>query len=211
MTLKLTQSYESIVEHLQSCARTDEEKANFAGTPDRATRAIKSMVRPWTEIVKELSSVPKQFPIKRNEDRPAGLLTQGASVARSMCPHHLLPVMYEVYLSYISKSEVVGLSKLDRVARLLAKRAVLQEQYTLDVAEFFHMEQSSLGDGIGMESDGSCITVLGMHTCMLCRGTEVQPGNRTLTTEMTGCFWDDPTLEMKHQTNIDTIRKSLSF
>ena len=38
-----------------------------------------------------------------------------------MCPHHLLPVIYRVSLAYIPSEKVLGISKLSRLARLMAR------------------------------------------------------------------------------------------
>jgi len=53
----------------------------------------------------------------------------------TLCPHHLLPVHYRVYVAYIPKDKVVGVSKLVRAALDEARRLALQEQFTERLAE----------------------------------------------------------------------------
>jgi GTP cyclohydrolase I len=99
-----------------------------------------------------------------------------------MCPHHLLPVIYRVSVAYLPSERVIGISKLSRLARLLAKRPVLQEDLTHDLAEILHAR---------LQSRGSAAYVEGLHLCMAARGIEAHEA-RVVTSAVRGVFRDQP-------------------
>ena len=62
-----------------------------------------------------------------------GIIVQRDIKCYSMCPHHLLPVEYNINIAYIPNKKMLGISKLTRIVELLAKAPKLQEQYTYDI------------------------------------------------------------------------------
>ena len=98
----------------------------------------------------------------------------------SMCPHHFLPVVYHVDIAYIPNGRVLGLSKLPRIAEVLAKRPVIQEDITVDIAEAL-MKIGALGVAVRVRGD---------HFCMKMRG-EKKPDSSVITSCMKGVFLED--------------------
>jgi len=180
---------------------TDQEKENFKDTPLRVAKAWCETTRTTTEIKEHLDSLFKtSFPV--NDDQ-AGMVTQGPISINSYCPHHLLPVFYEAYVSYIPKEggRVVGLSKIARAAEELGKRPILQEQLAKDIADvFYHSEAFPF-----LETAGSAISLVGRHSCMTCRG--VKSLALTGVTELRGSFWEGSN-ELKFYQAISNIRES---
>lgn len=100
----------------------------------------------------------------------------------SMCPHHLLPVFYKVSIGYIPVSGLaIGLSKLHRIADIIAKKPMMQETYTSKLADYFQTL---------LDTKDVAIRVIGNHSCMSVRGVRV-PGSEVLTTELRGAFMSD--------------------
>lgn len=121
-----------------------------------------------------------------------GIVTQGPIYARGMCPHHLLPVSYEVFVGYkpLKGGTVLGLSKLARVAQLLAQRPVLQEQVASDIADaLFYDAELDRADLPQIRTQGSAVQLIGAHSCMSCRG--VLSDANTLSTTLRGMFLHD--------------------
>jgi len=135
-----------------------EEDPNFAGTPARVARAYKEMcVGLWADAeIEELFT--KTFPSAYDQ-----MIVARDISAAGLCPHHLLPVEYIIHIAYIPNGEgnVIGISKLARLAKLLAARPVLQEQLTEDIAEKLQSNLTPAGAGV---------IVIGKHSCMSLRG-----------------------------------------
>ena len=144
------------------------------------------------------------FPMEHTDD--PGMITQGPILATGLCPHHLLPVAYEIFVAYMPspKGTVLGLSKIARIAIALAQRPVLQEQVGVDIAETFYAQNEN-DPRPQMESMGSAVQLIGSHSCMACRG--VRSSALTLTTVLRGSFAGDSAKQEFYQA-IESIRKS---
>lgn len=101
-------------------------------------------------------------------------------VAYSLCPHHLLPVVYKVNIAYIPKDQVVGVSKLVRIVYDESRRLNIQEEFTNNLA-------SRVKELTG--SDDVMVVVKGIHYCMRMRGVRSQSAE-VLTSAIRGKFKD---------------------
>lgn len=113
----------------------------------------------------------------------------------SMCPHHFLPVEYFISLAYIPNGKVLGLSKLARLVELLAKRPIIQEDFTEDITKNL-MTINSLGVAAHVE---------GYHLCMRMRGVK-QPESIVITSSVIGIFREDPSVRSEFFSQIKTDR-----
>jgi GTP cyclohydrolase I len=89
------------------------------------------------------------------------LLVEGPISVWTLCPHHLLPCSFEVYVGYIPNELVLGLSKFARVAVLLGRRPIIQEMYSRELASTIQKKLAPKGVGV---------FVVGEHGCMRSRG-----------------------------------------
>jgi GTP cyclohydrolase I len=151
---------------------------NFRETAPRAARAFTELVYPVGDIDREVNDlVARSFTATYDE-----MVISKHNVCFGLCPHHLLPVIYRVSVAYLPSEKVLGISKLSRLARLLSRRPVLQEQLTQDLTEVLHTR---------MASRGSAAYVEGLHLCMAARGTERHEA-RVVTSAVRGVFRDQP-------------------
>jgi GTP cyclohydrolase I len=169
------------------------------------------MCKTKEEIYAELEKILKtQFPTSSPPQNDLafankGIICQGPIKVNSMCPHHLMPVIYHVYIAYIPKEEsVLGISKLARIAKTLGKRPVLQEQLASEIADVLcspSVYDEVNDEYVGVEykwptiqSEGSAVLLQGYHTCMSCRGVEEEA--TTTVCELRGAFLGT---EMEHK------------
>ncbi len=198
---------------------TNSEKANYADTAVRAAKAFRDLTATRTEITERLNEILETgFPREdHDEGYKPGLITQGPVQVFSYCPHHLLPVEYQAYVSYIPgvDGKVLGLSKLARIAKELGRRPVLQEQLASDIADVLHALPSTAWEPgrkdtrfPGIPTQGSAVLLTGKHSCMTCRGVESDA--LTSVTELRGTFWKDGFEQKFHQAvasiNSSTLR-----
>jgi len=95
----------------------------------------------------------------------------------SLCPHHLLPVIYTIHFAYIPKGKVIGLSKIPRFISLLSHQPKLQEDFTQEIVDVF-MER--------MEPSGCMVLVKGFHSCVSLRG--IKQSTEVITSAVRGVF-----------------------
>ena len=158
---------------------------NFTETPARIMRAYKEIFAGIKDTDKQVQAIlDKSFPSTYD-----GIVLIKDVKTFSMCPHHFLPVEYSIDVGYIPSKQgrVIGISKLARLANILAKRPVLQEKFTDDIT-------AALMSIPGVQGAG-CI-VRGRHLCMAMRGAK-QEEAITKTSSLKGIFIDDNSARME--------------
>jgi len=168
--------FEGIVQWtLKNSLATSEEKQNIKDSAERIAKGYTEMVWSHSRIVSELKDqFSKRFP--RNAKSYVSVpIIEGPIQTSSVCPHHLLPILNTVHYGYIADSDnVIGLSKFVRIAEILARRAVIQEQYTVDLATILEHGMYA-GEQIGEPlSNSVAVHVKAKHLCMMCRGVRSQ-------------------------------------
>lgn len=148
----------------------------FDGSGERLRRLVDEMCWFKEDIDKEIS---KNFESVFGDPYNEMLVCKNVNVW-TLCPHHLLPCNFKVYIGYLPNGKVLGLSKFARIAVTLAKKPIMQEQYTRELADVF--EKYLKPDGLG-------VYVIGKHGCMGCRG--VNQELEIVTTKLEGDFLED--------------------
>ncbi len=96
----------------------------------------------------------------------------------STCEHHFLPIVGKAHVAYISKGNVIGLSKMNRIVEYYAKRPQVQERLTIQIVREL---QKALGT-----DDVACI-IDAKHLCVNSRGIK-DVASSTVTSEFGGEF-----------------------
>lgn len=117
------------------------------------------------------------------EGEPTGLIGLNRIPVRSLCAHHLLPIIGEATVGYVPGDRICGLSKLSRVVDHFARRPQLQEHLTQQVALFLESELGAVGVAVVIRAE---------HGCMGMRG--VNHGGTMTTTAALGVLKTDPDL-----------------
>jgi len=105
----------------------------------------------------------------------------------SHCEHHMMPFYGRAHVAYMPIERVVGLSKIARLIDVYARRLQTQEHLTSQVVTAIDEVLKPRGVAVMVEAE---------HTCMSLRGVEKQ-GTSTVTTQFTGLFRDDPSLQVR--------------
>lgn len=146
---------------------------SLGGTPRRVAKAF----------VKELFGGlnPKNKPSLstfQNTYKYGEMLVEKNIVVYSTCEHHLLPIVGRAHVAYISKGNVIGLSKMNRIVDHFAKRPQVQERLTMQVVQ-------ALQEALGTE-DVACV-IDAKHLCVNSRGIK-DIESSTVTAEYGGVF-----------------------
>lgn len=99
----------------------------------------------------------------------------------SVCEHHFVTIDGRATISYIPKEKVIGLSKLNRIARFFSRRPQVQERLTKQIAD-------CLSHVLG--TDDVAVTITAKHYCVVQRGVE-DAMSTTVTSDLRGAFRDD--------------------
>ena len=153
----------------------DLKDRNFLETPERYARAMQEIFDP--EDVDYATF---------EEDHTDFVLLNGHRM-HSLCPHHLLPVKFEVYLAYIPNGEVLGLSKLVRLLHDINRGPLLQERFTTDVIKKVKEILPQCG--------GIATLIEGWHGCAQIRGVHTKASFKSY--KLDGLFANDPSYESR--------------
>lgn len=143
----------------------DPEREGLLDTPKRVAEAYKFLF--------------KGYNLKIEDIIKGAVFTQATNnmiVVRdieiySMCEHHMLPFFGRCHVGYISKNNVIGVSKIARIVDCFARRLQIQERLTNQIAR-------AVKDSIDAEGVG--VVIEARHLCMMMRGVEKQ--NSLMTT-----------------------------
>lgn len=102
----------------------------------------------------------KSFPCSGGTSHPYAV---GPITIRSLCSHHMVPIVGKVWVVVDPGESVLGLSKFARLADWIFRRPQIQEQATLQLAELL-MEKSG--------AKGIAVFVQAKHLCMSWRGVQ---------------------------------------
>jgi GTP cyclohydrolase I len=168
-----TEGYTKILEGIARLGY-DVKDANFVDTAARAAKGLHELIHDQEQVAFHVSALlGKTFPAKYTE-----MVISKHNTAFGVCPHHLLPVIYRISMAYIPTDKVLGLSKLSRLARLIARGPRLQEDLTHELADILHKQ---------LASQGSAVYIEGLHMCMAARGIGAHEA-RLVTSGVRGIF-----------------------
>ena len=170
-----TEGYQKILEGIGRLGY-DVKDENFAETAARAAKGLHELIHDQKQVQAQISALlGKTFPAKYTE-----MVISKHNTAFGVCPHHLLPVVYRISMAYIPVDKVLGLSKLSRLARMIARGPRLQEDLTHELADILHEQ---------LASQGSAVYIEGLHMCMAARGVGAHEA-RLVTSGVRGVFLD---------------------
>jgi GTP cyclohydrolase I len=154
----------------------DPARPGLEGTPRRVAHL-------YAEICAGLHSDPRQYlhvlPATTHDEM---VILKDIPI-HSLCEHHLLPMKGVAHIAYIPKAgRIVGLSKLARVADLMAKKPQIQERLTTEIADLLYEELRATGVMVVIEAE---------HMCVEMRGIK-KPGSKFITSALRGGFLKDP-------------------
>lgn len=141
---------------------------NFKETPARVAKAMIELCHGLYDETNNIKTFPTEY---------SGIVCVKHIQAVGLCPHHLMPIEYDISFAYIPDGKALGLSKIPRIIKSLAARPVLQEDLTTDITAEFNESLSPVG---------CAVVVTGKHGCMKFRGIKEQ--DSVVTSEMSGAF-----------------------
>ncbi|KAF7853668.1 hypothetical protein EAF04_010659 [Stromatinia cepivora] len=165
---KLTGAVRTILE----CIGEDPDREGLLATPERYAKAMLYLTKGYQENVRDIVN-DAIF----HEDHNELVIVKDIEVF-SMCEHHMVPFTGKMHIGYIPDRNVIGISKLPRIADMFSRRLQIQERLTKDVAHAVMEILKPQGVAVVMESS---------HLCMVMRGVE-KTSATTITSCVLGCI-----------------------
>ncbi|EFQ34877.1 GTP cyclohydrolase I [Colletotrichum graminicola] len=160
------------VRTILECVGEDPDRPGVLDTPRRYAKAMLFLTRGYQQNVKDIVN-NAIFQEGHNE-----MVVVKDIEIYSMCEHHLVPFTGKMHIAYIPKNQVIGLSKLPRIAEMFSRRFQIQERLTKEVAYAIMEILKPQGVAVVMESS---------HLCMVMRGVQKTTAS-TITSCVLGAF-----------------------
>ena len=157
---------------------------NTRETPERVARMY---VR---ELLRGRFAQPPKITEFDNVERCEQLIVTGPIAVRSLCAHHLMPIVGEAYIGIqpSASGKIIGLSKYDRIVDHFTARFQIQEELVSQIASFI-MEQT--------QPRGVAVRVSAVHLCKTHRGVKASPSSRMVNTAWLGSLSEESSLKQE--------------
>lgn len=183
----------AIEEHIKGILVALGDNPEREGLKDTPTRVAKMYEEVFEGMLYTNEQIAEMFGVTFDEDLNNGQSAGDMVVVRdievfSYCEHHLA-LMYDmkITVAYIPNGKVIGLSKIARIAEMVAKRLQLQERIGKDIADIMQMVTGS---------EDVAVLIDAKHSCMTARGIKNTVAS-TYTTTLRGRFKTDQILWMR--------------
>lgn len=183
---------EKIIRQLLIELNDNPDREGLIETPKRVAKMYQEIFEGQLYTNQEIAEMfDKCFDI--DTVKTEGLVVEKDICAFSTCEHHLA-TMYDMKISigYIPKQKVIGLSKLNRICRMCAKRLQLQEKLGEDISEVLKLI---------LKTDDVAVHISAKHLCVAMRGIkDIQ--SSTVSSTLSGRFMSNPSLRTEFLTMI---------
>lgn len=158
---------------------------NDHNTRDTPRRVAKMFVE---EILHGRYGEPPQITEFDNVERFDQLIVTGPIEVRSMCAHHLMPIVGSAYIGVLPSPDgkIIGLSKYDRIVEHFASRLQIQEELVTQIGNYI-MEKTS--------PRGLAVRISAIHMCKTHRGVRAGTNSRMINSSFYGELLSDQNLK----------------
>lgn len=182
---------EAAVRTLIRWAGDDPSREGLRDTPKRVAKAYEEFYRGYQENASEALAT-----VFEDVDGYDDIVLLRDIPFYSFCEHHMVPFLGSAHVAYYPEGGVVGLSKIARVVDVFARRMQTQETMTAQITQAISDTLKPRGVAVLIEAE---------HMCMSMRGVQ-KIGVKTLTSQFTGVFRDDPAEQVRFMTMLRGFR-----
>ena len=137
----------------KSAVRRLIDREGLAGIPARAVRALEEFFAGYNEDPVALLATTFEDTAAYNE-----MIALRAIRLESHCEHHIVPIPGKAHIGCLTAGRVVGISKLARLVKVLAKRTQIHEVPTSQIADTIQEVLKPHGVGVVIEAAYQCVT-----------------------------------------------------
>ena len=174
--------YEATVAEILTAFGLDQSTDSTRDTPRRFLRAIFDATDGYDGDPKLLTAFPTEC--RGGANCELAQVVEGPIPFVGLCEHHVLPFVGRAWIGYVAHDQIIGLSKLTRLVRVLTRRFGVQERMTHEIADSLEAM---------LDAHGAAVLLEAQHLCTQMRGVrEHEPWTRT--TAYRGAYVAEPSL-----------------
>ena len=172
-------SWNNVVRFLIKKAGDDPDREGLADTPVRVMKAWEEWFGGYKE---DPAALFKSF--EDGAEHCDELIVVRGVPFWAHCEHHITPFFGHATVAYLPNGRVVGLSKINRLVDMYARRLQVQERLTNQIADAMEEHLKPLGVGV---------IITARHLCIESRGVK-HSNSSTITSALRGALKTDATL-----------------
>jgi GTP cyclohydrolase I len=174
--------YTRHVAEILSALGLDLDTPSTRDTPRRFLEALVEATDGYEGDPKLVTAFPTEC--RGRSDCELAQIVEGPIEFSALCEHHALPFVGQAWIGYIAHEQILGISKLTRLVRVVTRRFAVQERLNQSIADAVESLTRAHGVAVYLEAD---------HMCVRTRGVR-EHGSRTRTTAYRGAYERDASL-----------------
>jgi GTP cyclohydrolase IA len=174
--------FEANIAEILGAAGLDLDTPGTESTPRRFLQALFDATDGYEGDPKLLTAFPTEC--HGGASCELAQIVEGPIPFYSLCEHHALPFYGRAYVAYVAHDQIIGISKLTRLVRVLTRRFGVQERMTHQIADELMRLMNAHGVAVYLEAH---------HLCTQMRGVREDTA-MTRTTAYRGTYETDPAL-----------------
>ena len=174
--------FEANIAEILNAAGLDLDTPGTDSTPRRFLQALFDATDGYEGDPKLLTAFPTEC--HGGASCELAQIVEGPIPFYSLCEHHALPFYGRAYVAYVAHDQIIGISKLTRLVRVLTRRFGVQERMTHQIADELMRLMNAHGVAVYLEAH---------HLCTQMRGVREDTA-MTRTTAYRGTYETDPAL-----------------
>ena len=155
------QRFESYLAEIFAAAGLDLDTPGTAATPRRFLQALFDVTDGYEGDPKLLTAFPTECHGGANCE--LAQIVEGPIPFSALCEHHALPFLGRAYVAYVAHEQIIGISKLTRLVRVLTRRFGVQERMTHQIADELMRLMNAHGVAVYLEAHHLCTQMRGVR------------------------------------------------
>jgi GTP cyclohydrolase IA len=158
--------YERSIAEILEAAGLDLETPGTRDTPRRFLQALFDATDGYEGDPKLLTAFPTEC--HGGASCELAQIVEGPIPFFALCEHHAMPFYGRAYVAYVAHDQIIGISKLTRLVRVLTRRFGVQERMTHQIADELMRLMNAHGVAVYLEAHHLCTQMRGVreHSAM---------------------------------------------
>jgi len=174
--------FESHLAEIFEAAGLDLDTPGTVSTPHRFLKALFDATDGYEGDPKLLTAFPTEC--HGGASCELAQIVEGPIPFYSLCEHHAMPFYGRAFVAYVAHDQIIGISKLTRLVRVVTRRFGVQERMTHQIADELMRLMNAHGVAVYLEAH---------HLCTQMRGVR-EDSAMTRTTAYRGTYESNPAL-----------------
>src|SRR5689334_7474272 len=153
--------FEANIAEIFQAAGLDLDTPGTASTPRRFLQALFDATDGYEGDPKLLTAFPTEC--HGGASCEIAQIVEGPIPFFSLCEHHAMPFFGRAYVAYVAHEQIIGISKLTRLVRVITRRFGVQERMTHQVADELMRLMNAHGVAVYMEAHHLCTQMRGVR------------------------------------------------